>query len=107
MGLDKGLIPETIEYGDEISLGLAEQILSILESERVRMAAGVSRESNIALVGMFLFGSFLLLSPILSLLAIPIIAYGLFTFWTDRKELTQLRLSLKVAQSLLFKLKTV
>jgi hypothetical protein len=79
----------------------AHQLISVLQLERTRLSSGVSRESNIIVLGFFLAGALLLVSPLLSVLVLPALFYGLYTYRLDRKALKQVNASLKAANDII------
>lgn len=85
---------------NRVNLGIASQLVQVLEMERTRLVSGVSREWNISLLSTMLIVSLLLFSPIFSLFVLPAFAYGVLTWFSDRKKLKQITKALKVVKKL-------
>ena len=62
-------------------------MLFFLDEEHDRLTHGVSREINIALVGLFLALFLVPIAPFLALLALPTLFYGVGTFLVDNRKL--------------------
>jgi hypothetical protein len=93
-----GAITGTVHAGREMNLAIADYFLALMQKERNRLSSGVERESNIALIGVFLIGIFLFASPLLALFGVPVVFYGWYTHRQDKRELKKIIKNLELAR---------